>query len=564
MQAFARVYRAVDESTGTRDKVRHLADWFRIAAPADAAWSVYAFAGGKLKRSLASASLKRVALELSGYPEWLFDECYSHVGDLAETITLLAGSALPAAARTAADGDGASTAIASAGDIGLADWVARLGALAKVDEPARVAAVVAWLAALDDGERFALMKLVTGSLRVGVSKQLVVQALAEATGLDRVILAERLSGDWKPSADSWERLVAPADALRDANDLLPYPFFLASPLEAVAGVGVDAPWLDSNFGARGAWLAEWKWDGIRAQLLRTDAGIALWSRGDERLDGRFPELEAALTALPPGTVVDGEIVAWDGKAPRPFTALQRRIGLLKPPARTLKRYPVHFIAYDLLRDAGNDLRALPLAERRVRLEALLAAHPGRLGLSEAIAAGSWAALEQLRGESRARRVEGLMLKRLASPYQIGRKRGDWWKWKVDPLTIDAVLVYAQPGHGRRSNLYTDYTFALWHDGKLLPVAKAYSGLNDSEIGKLDRWIRTNTEARFGPVRQLTPLHVFELGFEAVNRSTRHKSGIAVRFPRILRWRHDKPAAEADLLDTLRALAVSDEPLEPPS
>ncbi|MGH8078861.1 MAG: cisplatin damage response ATP-dependent DNA ligase, partial [Lysobacter sp.] len=327
----------------------------------------------------------------------------------------------------------------------------------------------------------------------------------------------------------------------------PYPFFLASPLEAARG----------SLGPIEGWLLEWKWDGIRLQLIRRQGEVALWSRGEERLDGRFPEIEAAASTLPRDCVLDGELLGWRGDAeqPLPFTALQTRIQRRKPGAKTLAATPVQVLAYDLLELDGEDWRARPLAQRRDALEGLLTAHGDpRLRLSPSVQVNSWEAAAILRRGARERGVEGLMLKRLASVYQSGRRRGDWWKWKIDPLTIDAVLIYAQSGHGRRSTLFTDYTFALWEGDVLLPVAKAYSGLDDKEILNLDRWIRAHTVERFGPVRAVEPVHVFELGFEAVNRSSRHKSGIAVRFPRILRWRHDKPASEADRLDTLRALA----------
>ena len=305
------------------------------------------------------------------------------------------------------------------------------------------------------------------------------------------------------------------------------------------------------------WLLEWKWDGIRLQLLRRDGDVALWSRGEERLDGRFPEIEAAAMALPDGTVLDGELLAWrEGEdAPLAFTALQTRIQRLKPGPKTLADTPVRMQVYDLLELGGEDWRARPQHERRAALEVLIAAHGDpRIVVSPRVEADSWAAAAQLREEARDRGVEGLMLKRASAAYQTGRRRGDWWKWKIDPLTIDAVLLYAQAGHGRRSTLYTDDTFGLWDGDALVPVAKAYSGLDDSEILALDKWIRAHTLERFGPVRSVRAHHVFELGFEAVNVSKRHKSGIAVRFPRILRWRQDKPMAEADRLDTLKALA----------
>jgi len=467
--------------------------------------------------------------EASGNAPWLVEDSYNHVGDLAETLTLLLDDP-PVDAQD---------------DVPLHAWIEhRLLAVAGQDEPTRRALVVGAWHALAYDERLAFNKLLTGALRVGVSQRLVQQALAEMSGIDIARIAQRMLGAWSPSPAFLRDLLTEGELPGDRAQ--PYPFFLASPLEAPV----------NSLGSIEDWLLEWKWDGIRVQLIRRGADIALWSRGEERLDGRFPEIEHALASLPGDAVIDGELLGWrEGDAPLPFTALQTRIQRRKPGPKVLADTPARVLAYDLLEREGEDLRARPLAERRAMLEDLLGSHGDpRIVVSPSVHAPDWEAAASLRTGARERGVEGLMLKRRASPYQVGRRRGDWWKWKIDPLTIDAVLLYAQSGHGRRSALYTDYTFGLWDGDALVPVAKAYSGLDDKEILRLDRWIRANTLERFGPVRSVTPLHVFELGFEAVNRSTRHKSGIAVRFPRILRWRHDKPAAEADRLDTLRTLA----------
>ncbi|KAG1223675.1 hypothetical protein G6F35_004512 [Rhizopus arrhizus] len=430
---------------------------------------------------------------------------------------------------------------------GLADWIEEvLLPVANRDEAERRDVIVsAWLG-LPFEERLVFNKLLTGALRVGVSQRMVQQALAEWSGLDIARIAQRMLGEWVPSPGLLGQLLSPDELPLDRQQ--PYPFFLASPLEGEP---------EERLGPIDDWMLEWKWDGIRLQLLRRRGETALWSRGEERLAGRFPEIEQAALALPDGCVLDGELLAWDesGELPRAFTALQTRIQRRKPGAATLRNTPVRVLAYDLLELDGEDLRALPLQQRRLRLAEVI----GRLGdtriqLSPEVAAVDWAHAAAMRELARERGVEGLMLKRRASPYQAGRRRGDWWKWKVDPLTIDAVLLYAQAGHGRRSTLYTDYTFGVWVGDTLVPVAKAYSGLDDKEILALDRWIRANTRERFGPVRSVRAEQVFELGFEAVNQSSRHKSGVAVRFPRILRWRHDKPASEADQLATLQALA----------
>jgi DNA ligase-1 len=531
MKAFAELYRRLESSTATSDKRAALLDYFRATPPADAAWGLWFLAGNKLARIASGTELRDWVAERARLPAWLVESSYHHVGDLAETAALLLDDPL-ADARV---------------ERPLHAWVEGvLWPVAGAAPALRRAAVIGAWSELPEAERLLFNKLITGALRVGVSKRLVQQALADLTGLEPARIAQRMHGEWQPSAASLAALLHPGEV--EGEREAPYPFFLASPLEA----GTD------SLGDIDDWLLEWKWDGIRLQLLRRN-DVVLWSRGEERLDGRFPEIDAAALALPPGTVLDGELLAWpaamDSTAPLPFASLQKRINRLKPGARLLQEVPVRVQAYDLLEHEGVDLRARPLSERRERLLALLASvGDPRLMASAEVRAADWAQADALRRTARTRGVEGLMLKRRTSPYQAGRRRGDWWKWKIDPLTIDAVLVYAQPGSGRRSTLYTDYTFALWQGGSLVPVAKAYSGLSDLEISRLDAWIRANTLERFGPVRVVKPEHVFELGFEAVNASNRHKSGVAVRFPRILRWRPDKAPADADHVDSLRALA----------
>ena len=538
MRRFAALYERLDRSTGTADRRRALVDYFREAPPADAAWALWLLAGGKIGGARAkiatTGELRAWVGEESGTPDWLVEACHHQVGDLAETLALLLDDPPPGHDHAA--------------DTSLAEWIeGRLVAVANAEPETRRAVVVEAWRGLPFRERLAFNKLLTGALRVGVSQGLVQQALAELSGVDIALIAQRMLGRWTPGADFMAGLLSPGVQPGDAA--LPYPFFLASPLE-------DAP---ETLGPVDDWLLEWKWDGIRLQLIRRAGKVALWSRGEERMDGRFPEVEAAAAALPRDAVIDGELLAWspDATEPLPFSALQTRIQRLRPGPKALAAAPARVLAYDLLELDGEDLRARPLAERRARLADLLAAQGGdawTLALSPRVEATDWAGAAALREASRARGVEGLMLKRLDSPYRHGRRRGDWWKWKVDPLTVDAVLIYAQSGSGRRSTLFTDYTFGLWDGDALVPVAKAYSGLDDREILRLDRWIRAHTRERFGPVRSVEPVHVFELGFEGVNRSTRHKSGVAVRFPRILRWREDKPAAEADRLDALRVLA----------
>jgi DNA ligase 1 len=388
-------------------------------------------------------------------------------------------------------------------------------------------------------------KLITGGFRVGVSQSLVVRALARVGGVDEATVAHRLMGAWEPTPDFFTRLFEPDT--RDTDLSRPYPFFLAYPLEEPL----------ETLGDAAEWQVEWKWDGIRAQLIRRAGRTFIWSRGEELITERFPELAEAAALLPDGTVLDGEILPWLGERPLPFAQLQRRIGRKTLGPRILAEVPVVLVCYDLLEVASEDARERPLAWRRAELERLLVSLPWaareRMPVSPVAAAERWEQVAEAYEASRERAAEGLMLKRLDSPYRVGRRGGDWWKWKVEPFTVDAVMVYAQRGHGKRASLYTDYTFAVWKDGELVPFAKAYTGLTDAEIRKVDAWVRRNAIQRFGPVRTVKPELVFELAFEGIQRSPRHKSGIAVRFPRILRWRTDKRPEEADSLETIEAM-----------
>jgi DNA ligase-1 len=530
MRAFARLYTALDETNATGEKVAALVEYFRSAPPGDAAWAVHFLSGRRPKRLVGSANLRAWAAAEAGVPDWLFEESYHAVGDLAETITLLLSDT------------GASS------DLPLSHWVEdRLLALRGQDAAVQRAELVRAWRELGRRERYVWNKLITGSFRVGASARLVVRALAEASGVDEGTIAHRLMGAWEPSPEFFERLVAPDT--RDADVSRPYPFYLAYPLEQPL----------EALGDPAGWIAEWKWDGIRAQLIRRAGRTFLWSRGEELLSGRFPEVEEAGALLPEGTVLDGELLPWAEGAPLPFAQMQRRIGRKTLGRKILSEVPVVLVAYDLLEERGTDVRERPFAERRERLGALLAATPaaGRLVLSPAVEASDWTGVEAARARARAGGAEGLMLKRRASAYGVGRRRGDWWKWKVDPHSVDAVLIYAQPGSGRRAGLYTDYTFGVWDGDRLVPFAKAYSGLTDEEIRKVDAFVRRNTVEKFGPVRTVKPELVFELAFEGIQRSTRHKSGIAVRFPRMARWRTDKRAEDADTLERVRGLIDAD-------
>lgn len=529
MRRFARLFRELDASTRTSDKVAALTAYFTSAPPEDAAWALRFLSGRRPPRAVNGRLLLAWVAERSGLPTWLVDECHHRVGDLAETMALL----LPQPERPV--------------PIPLHRLVAeRLLPLAGLPEAERRARIAATWDELDTHERLVYHKLITGEFRLGVARNLVVRALAQVAGLPPPVIAHRLLGAWEADAAGFTNLLAP-DAGHTADPARPYPFCLAHPLAGEPRA----------LGEVADWQAEWKWDGIRAQIVRRAGQTGIWSRGEDLVTAQFPEVVAAVRDLGDGTVLDGEILAWDGERPRPFADLQRRLGRLRVTTRLQQQVPLLFMAYDLLEEHGVDLRPLPLAERRRRLErVMMGADPARLRVSPVIKATSWDGLAEVRAQAREHAVEGLMLKRRVSPYRVGRVVGDWWKWKIDPFHLDAVLVYAQYGHGRRSGLYTDYTFAVWDQAELVPIAKAYSGLTQDEIAEVDRFVRTHGTGKFGPVRQVEPRLVFELAFEGIQPSARHKSGIAVRFPRIARWRRDKPAAEADTLANVRALLAT--------
>jgi DNA ligase-1 len=546
VRAFSELYEELDTTTSTNLKVAALVRYFNSAPAADAAWAAYILSGHRLKRFIGPALLYRWLMEDCGLPEWLVEESRATVGDLAESIALLTEGANPGSSGDASDAGNSGLAVTrQASQASLSTWIEeRLLPLRAAEEPQQRAAIVNWWRSLPYRESFLVNKFLTGELRVGVSELLVTRALAEVLSLARPDVQRRLMGDWRPSAQFWEALRSGEAPAEDAS--APYPFFLASPLEADP----------ATLGPLEQWQAEWKWDGIRSQIVRRRGECFIWSRGEDLVTDRFPEIVAAAAALPDGVVLDGELVAWRDGVIRPFADLQQRIGRKKLTAAILNSVPVRFLAYDLLEQDYTDVRALPLRERRTRLATLVAAVPGIIDISATIPAGSWDELAQFRTQSRARSVEGLMLKSLAAPYGTGRQRGSWWKWKIDPYSFDAVMLYAQPGHGRRSNLYTDYTFGVWSNGELVPVAKAYSGLSNVEIAELDRWIRGHTREKFGPVRSVEPTQVFELAYEGIAASTRHKSGIALRFPRIARRRPDKPAQEANSLEDLREVLAT--------
>lgn len=544
MHRFTRLYLDLDATGSTSEKVELLKAYFRELdglpdGDRDAAWALALLTGNRPKRAASTAALKTLARETTGTPKWLFDACYESVGDLSETIALL----LPDSSVSNTEPLHATIENRVLPLIETTDTTHKQGIIRD-----------AW-SAMNADERFVYHKLIRGGFRVGVQKKLVSRALAAVAGVDERIMAQRLVATTRPTPEAYRNALSGEVSAERA--LAPLPFYLASPLEKPP----------EQLGDLDGWTAEWKYDGIRAQLVRRDGRVAIWSRGEELVTHQFPELEAAGAGLPRDAVLDGEILVWGPSGPKPFAELQTRLNRKTAPSPQMSLFESNrlvMLVFDLLELDSADLRERPQTERRELLEEFLAdqeshSETDTLRLSPIVRAPSWAALASLRARSRSRGVEGLMLKHTAAPYLVGRTRSatGWLKWKVDPFTIDAVMVAAQPGSGRRASLYTDYTFAVRTsedaDAEFVTFAKAYSGLSQDEIEKLDRWIRGNTLSKNGPFRTVRPEQVFELAFEGVQASTRHKAGVAVRFPRISKWRTDKAAGEVDTLDTLRSM-----------
>ncbi len=621
MNRLAQLFRELDVTTRTSEKVAALETYFREAPAADAAWALHFLLGRRGRRPVKTRQLRDWIAAETGLPGWLVEESYEAVGDLAETLTLLLDrrdSCRPAESTTGRgqckealnyeldlripNFETDQTVLTSAptncdeNDQPLHQLIeSAFLPLAGLPEAAQRELLLTTLRPLDRTGRFLWLKLITGAFRFGVSRTLVIRGLAAATGLSRAVLEYRVMSDWRPTAADFERLISPVEGGRDPAQ--PYPFLLASTIGEIAEPITDLA----------GWQAEWKWDGIRAQLIRRAGQTVLWSRGEEVITPGYPEIAGVAEALPDGTVLDGELLAWSGEHPLPFGELQKRLGRKRVPETVRREVPVTFMAYDLLEIDARDIRDEPLTRRRELLEEMITVarnrfeevlrgltpprteHQGELfdivddhhlltptgsmaqspapgfslRLSPLVHAQDMSELTVAHAEARVRGTEGLMLKRRDSVYGTGRTRGAWWKWKVDPYTIDAVLIAAQPGHGKRAGRFTDYTFALWEGNELLPCAKAYSGLCADEIEAVDRFVRQHTLGRHGPVRRVKAELVFELAFGGLQKSSRHKAGLALRFPRILRWRKDKPAAQADRLETLRALLPSESNHSPP-
>ncbi|MGF1491995.1 MAG: ATP-dependent DNA ligase [Microcoleaceae cyanobacterium] len=541
MQHFTQLFQEIDATTSTNAKVAALQRYFANESPENVAWAIHLFLGKTRRRLVTAKTLRQVFVQVTDLPEWLFEECHAQVGDSAETIALL----LKAETRHSTINSEASTPAIHPESTSLHYWMEQIIPQVKqIESESQLKDLItAWWANLSETEVFVLNKVLTGAFRVGVSEKLVIRALARQYDLPEAVLAHRLMGDFQPTPKFFQQLIDPKT--EDDSPSRPYPFFLASPIE-------EAKFQTSEDFS--SWQAEWKWDGIRAQVIRRAGEVFIWSRGEDAIGPQFPELEEFFLTLPDGLVLDGEILCWQDHHPLDFNALQKRLGRKRVTNKVMADYPVRFIAYDLLEHSGQDIREKTWEGRRQLLTELITSLDSeRIGLSESLRFNTWEDLEDLRNQSRQKGAEGLVVKAVDSPYLVGRKRGYWWKYKVDPMSLDAVLLYAQAGTGKRANLFTDYTFALWQGENLVPFAKAYSGLDNKEIETLDRWIRQHTLERFGPVRSVEPIQVFEIAFEGIAKSGRHKSGISVRFPRILRWRQDKPVAEADTLEAAMEL-----------
>jgi DNA ligase-1 len=531
MKHFTDLFVALDQTTKTTVKVKALVRFFEQASDQDKVWAIALFSHRRPRRTVTTTLLREWAAEKASIPLWLFEETYHVVGDLAETIAKVIPNKINVKAEYKDPVD-------------LSGWIAYIMALKDEQEATKKEKILKAWEQLNMEERFLFNKLITGGFRVGVSQKLVTKALAKFADKEENTIAHRLMGNWDPADISFEELILSESASDDLSR--PYPFYLAYALDGKP----------EDLGSTDDWVAEWKWDGIRGQLIRRKGEVFLWSRGEELVTDKYPEFDYLVSIDCPDFVIDGEILAYQEGMPLPFQQLQKRIGRKKVSKKTLKDIPVVLMAYDLLEYEGKDIRTKSYEERRKLLKGLLPEFvfpETKVVLSLQQDFGSWDELAKLREESRERRTEGFMLKKKTSDYKTGRKRGDWWKWKIDPMTVDAVMIYAMRGHGRRANLYTDFTFAVWKGEELVSFAKAYSGLTDDEFREVSQFVQKNTIDRFGPVRAVKPELVFELAFEGINESSRHKSGIALRFPRIKRWRKDKAAKEADTLEYLQNL-----------
>lgn len=526
LELFANLVSELSSSTKTNEKIQSLVDYFATAPDADKVWVIAIFSGRRPRRAVNSRLMREWCTEMVNIPEWLFNECYHTVGDLSETLALLLPDVKNENQKTES----------------LSYYLEKFIAIEKEDESIKKNFIVDSWQQMNKNERFVFNKFITGSFRIGVSQKTIVNALAKVVELSPSVIAHRISGNWDPVTTTFKELLSESASLSDFSK--PYPFYLAYAIDDDV----------ENLGDINDWQAEWKWDGIRGQMIKRNNELFVWSRGEELMTDKFPEYFILKDLLPDGVVLDGEIIPAVDRRPLPFAVLQTRIGRKNISKKQLQEAPISFFVYDLLEYNYEDWREKPLTERRKKLEEIIAPIKNNvIQISEIIRCNSWNSLAELRKKSREMNSEGIMLKRKDSVYKVGRKRGDWWKWKIDPLTIDCVMVYAQKGSGRRSNLYTDYTFAVKDGDKLVTFTKAYSGLTDKEFGQIDNFVKRNSIEKFGPVRTVKPELVFEIAFEGIAASNRHKSGVALRFPRMSRWRKDKTVEDINTMDDLREM-----------
>ncbi len=532
MKEFLKLVRILDETKKTSEKIDLLQDYFKTTGETDLAYALALISGKKLGKRPPSRLFKEAFFARTNLSEWIFEESYSVVGDLAETLTHLLDTQGLLPDETDCP-------------LSLSDFTQKsLQCFANGDKADQQRWIHQCWEYFDDRDLWIAHKIWMGNFRIGLSQKLLIKALAQFSGISEQDLQHRLMGNWEVSEEFISKLLSEDE--QEIAPSRPYPFFLASPIE-------DRKEDEFDFSQ---WSFEWKWDGIRVQVVKREGQVFLWSRGEEIINRSFPDLVERFEALPDGTVLDGELLPGSFEKILSFSDLQQRLGRKAPTPKFCQSSPVFVLFYDVLEYEGQDYRSVELNQRREKLEHLHQIYSNLIEIGPIFTFSSWEEAQKEREKSRALGAEGFMVKRKQSAYGVGRKRGDWWKWKVDPLVFDGVLLYAQSGHGRRADLFTDYTLAVWSGEQLVPVAKAYSGLTDKELVEMDKWIKRNTREKFGPVRSVTPFHVFEIAFENIQKSSRHKSGLAMRFPRIKRWRKDKPAAEASRIEELQSLLES--------
>ena len=555
-RSFGNLINNLEQCNSTKKKINLISVFIKDIDPRDGSWILLLLMSTRQKRVITGRRLKDILQASFRMPSWLIDDCFAQVGDSAETISLL----WPQLKSELTDANIECSEVYNKlfnepkESKPLHWWMETLlPAIKDATETTQNRLILKLWSDIADQDHYLTNKLITGGFRNGVSKGLVVKSIAQAYELDESTVLERLMKPIEINNIWFQELTHPVSINRTDRGAIPYPFYLASPVE-IEKIKETPP---------ADWRLEYKWDGIRGQLIKRDTGAYLWSRGEELVNHVFPEIIEMAENLPDGTVLDGEILCWqkDVRKPMAFASLQRRLGRKTVNKKLLKECPTVFLAYDILEHKSIDIRAYNLRDRLKLLESvqLNYNHPC-LVIDNEKEFAEWEELIQLRDRARLEGAEGLMIKKISSHYLSGRKRGYWWKYKHDPMTLDAVLIYAQAGTGKRANLFTDYTFALWDDSnknskdrKLVTFAKAYSGLNNSELMELDKWIRTHTIERYGPTRVVEQKQIFEIAFEGVMESKRHKCGLAVRFPRIHRWRIDKPVMEADCIEQAQAL-----------